>query len=220
MTANDKPDAEQPKKHGRRTRVCKAEMSRRVHEVFRLLLQGANFLDVKDYARSEDQADGKTPWNVSDKTLHRMIRRAHVLLAEYAERDRGKLMAKSLARREFIYARAVQAGDYRAALRAADSQDALLGMFPSKSRPQPAPASDTAGLVEEVLSDPDFKAVLQASQAWLPPMLQVNAGAGAAGARPGEKRGEEESGVTRGCQAGDPARTRGIRAREKLGQKK
>jgi hypothetical protein len=171
MTSHtDKSDGEQPKKRGRRTRVSKAEMSRRVHEVFRLLLQGANFLDVKEYA--QDTAEGKTAWNVSDKTIHRMIRRAHVLLADYAERDRGKLMAKSLARREYIYAKAVQAGDLRAALRAADSQDQLLGMFPSKSRPAPAPASGVC--IDDVLANPELKEVIQNASAWVPPLLSVS----------------------------------------------
>lgn len=55
-------------------------------------------------------------WELKERQLRNLIRRADDLLVERGERSRKRCIAMHFARRESLYARAVNAADYRTAL--------------------------------------------------------------------------------------------------------
>jgi hypothetical protein len=95
-----------PKRDGKASRP---ELADRVAEVLRIRLDGAAFHDLIDYAHEKG-------WNVSERQLWRYVHKADELFAERRERSRRRLVALHQARREALYARAVNAADYRTAL--------------------------------------------------------------------------------------------------------
>ena len=90
-------------------KATKAVVAKRVEEIVQIRLSGAEFADIREYARENG-------WNVSDSQLWRYIRASDDLLAEGFERDRDKLFVRHVAQRRALYARAMQIGDYRMAL--------------------------------------------------------------------------------------------------------
>jgi hypothetical protein len=68
-------------------------------------------------------------WDVQERQLRTYLRRSDDLLVERQERSRRRLVAKHLARRESLFARAVNAADLRTALAVVDSTAKLQGLF-------------------------------------------------------------------------------------------
>jgi hypothetical protein len=95
----------------------------RIEEVLRIRLDGAQFHDIREYAVEKG-------WGVSDTQLRRYIQRADELLVERQDRSRKKVIARHLAQRQVLFARAVNAADYRTALAVLDSDAKLRGLFP------------------------------------------------------------------------------------------
>ena len=62
-------------------KATKAEISRRVEEVLRLRLDGAEFHDVVQYAAEQG-------WNVRERQLWNYVRASDKLLARRLEKDR------------------------------------------------------------------------------------------------------------------------------------
>jgi hypothetical protein len=134
----------------------KADLLARVEEVLRVRLDGAEFWDVREYVREKEQ-EGAPPWAVpeggkplSDGTLWRYIGRADRLIAESCRASRKKLLRRHLTQRRALFARALAAGDLRAALAALDSEARLLRLTerPSGRKGKPGDAQDQAdGLV-------------------------------------------------------------------------
>lgn len=102
-------------------RSTAATVARRVEEVLRLRLDGANFAQLREYA-------GENGWGISDSMLRKYIEKANDLLKERDERGRSHTIRLHLARRESLYARAVQSGDHRTALAVLDSSAKLRGL--------------------------------------------------------------------------------------------
>lgn len=100
-----------------------ATVAARVEEVLRIRLDGAQFHDVLQYA-SEKR------WGLTDRQVRTYMRRADDLLVERREKSRKRLLAQHLARRETLYARCVNAADYRSALAMLDSSARMQGLFP------------------------------------------------------------------------------------------
>lgn len=98
------------------------EVAARVAEVLRIRLDGAAFHDVVEYAREKG-------WSVSERQVGRYIAAADALLVERMERGRTRLLARHLAQREALFARAVNSADFRTALAVADSSAKLQGLF-------------------------------------------------------------------------------------------
>src|SRR5947207_5867608 len=99
-----------------------ATVARRVEEVLRIRLDGAQFHDIVQYA-SEKR------WGVSDRQLWTYIRRADDLLVERLEGKRKRVIARRLSMREALFARAVNAADYRTALAILSDMDKLQGHY-------------------------------------------------------------------------------------------
>lgn len=100
-----------------------AVVAQRVEEVLRIRIDGASFADIREYA-------GENGWGVSDSMLRKYIEKANKLLKERAERSRSHNLRLHRARREALFARCVQAADFRTALAVLDSDAKLVGLFP------------------------------------------------------------------------------------------
>jgi hypothetical protein len=113
-------------------------MARRVEEVLRIRLDGAEFWDVLQYI-AEKQEAGEGIWAVPEggkpiaqRTVWWYIQRADQLLAETFRNEAGrkKMRRRHLAQRRNLYAKAVSQGDIRAALSCLDSEAKLLDLYP------------------------------------------------------------------------------------------
>ncbi len=110
----DKP----PKK-----RADAAEVARRVDEVLRLLLDGAAHHDVVTYASEKG-------WGVNDRQVRTYIQRADALLVERLDKKRKPVIARGVAQRQALFARAINAADYRTALAVLADLAKLRGLYP------------------------------------------------------------------------------------------
>jgi hypothetical protein len=119
-------------------KATKATVARRVEEVLRIRLDGAQFWDVLQYV-AEKEAAAEEPWAVPEggkpiapRTVWWYIGKADALLAETFRKEAGrkKLMRRHLAQRRGLYAKAVLQGDIKAALSVLRDEAALLGLYP------------------------------------------------------------------------------------------
>jgi hypothetical protein len=117
------------------SKATKAAVAQRVEEVLRIRLDGAQFWDVREYAREKEAEEGSA-WQLSegskplsDGQLWRYIAAADKLIAESCRASRKKLLRRHLAQRRNLYAKALAQGDVRAALACLDSEAKLTGLF-------------------------------------------------------------------------------------------
>jgi hypothetical protein len=78
-------------------------------------------------------------------------------MTEECRADREKLLGRHLAQRRNLYAKAVLAGDLRAALAAADSEAKLLNLFPA-TRLEHEHKGEVLILTEEIVDSDDGRA--------------------------------------------------------------
>lgn len=102
-------------------------IQQRVTELLSMRLAGAQWHDVIQHAEEEN-------WNVSERQLCRYINKVDKLLAVKMEDTREKIFNRHLACRRTVYAKAMQAGDLQAALKALDSEAKMLGLNPEERR--------------------------------------------------------------------------------------
>jgi hypothetical protein len=107
----------------------------------RIRLDLAEFWDVREFVREKEKEEGSL-WfllpdekPLSDSQIRRYLLAADKLIAESCRASRRTLTRRHLARRRNIAAKALSAGDYRAALAALDSEAKLQGLFPSADGP-------------------------------------------------------------------------------------
>jgi hypothetical protein len=105
----------------------KAEVLKRVEEVFKLRLGGAEFADIREYAAAPEQA-----WNVSNTQLWRYIAAADKLVKERFDAKAEHLLARHLLQRRTLYAHAMGAGDFRTALAILRDEAELENLYPAK----------------------------------------------------------------------------------------
>ncbi len=101
----------------------KATVSRRVQDVVRLLLAGAEFAEIRQYASALE-------WGVSDRQLRRYVERAYKRLAKSTARDRDQLLGRHLMQRRALYARSIKGNDLRTALQILRDEANLQGLYP------------------------------------------------------------------------------------------
>jgi hypothetical protein len=118
MAKKRKPDASAKAKKKADT----AEAARRVEEILRIRLDGAQYHDVVQYAAEKG-------WDIRERQIRGYIGRADDLLVERQEKSRRRLLARHIASRESLFARAVNAADLRTALAIKDSLAKLQGLF-------------------------------------------------------------------------------------------
>jgi hypothetical protein len=123
--AKKKPE---PKRKPRpRARATKAELCRRIFEVYKLRLGGAEFPDLREWARSPERG-----WVVSDGQLWRYIRAADRLCKRHFDGKADHLTARHVLQRRQLYAHAMNGSDYATALRVLQDEAKLLGLYPAK----------------------------------------------------------------------------------------
>src|SRR4051794_4222826 len=110
-----------------KARPTRAQVEARTSEILRIRLDGAEIWDVREYVREKEREEG-SPWHLaegqkplSDSQLWRYIARADKEVAAACRASRKKLLRRHLAQRRNLFAKALSAGDYRAALAAAES---------------------------------------------------------------------------------------------------
>lgn len=101
----------------------------RVHDVSRLLLAGAEFAEIRQYASEHS-------WQVSERQVRRYMETAYKRLARTTKRDRNQLLGRHLMQRRALYARSIKANDIRSALQVLRDEAALQGLYlPTKIAP-------------------------------------------------------------------------------------
>jgi len=116
----------------------KALSARRVDDVLRIRLDGAQFWDVVEFVR-EKERDPESAWHVaegdkplSDGMIRKYQERADALMLSAHEKSRKKLIRRHLAQRRHLYAKANLAGDVRGALACLRDEAELLALYPPK----------------------------------------------------------------------------------------
>jgi hypothetical protein len=102
-----------------------AVVAQRVEEILRIRLDGAQFHDCVQYGAEKG-------WGLSERMIGKYIEKADKLLAERLDRKRSTVIARHIAKREALFARAVNAGDLRTALATLDSEAKLRGLYPDR----------------------------------------------------------------------------------------
>jgi hypothetical protein len=130
------------------TQPNKATLDARVEEVLRVRLEGAAFWDVRNYV-AEKEAAGEAPWTVPEggkpvsvRTLWRYIAAGDRLIREDHRASRKRLLRLHKAQRRDIYAKAVAAGDYKAALSVLRDLGELEGLYPARKIAPTNPKGD------------------------------------------------------------------------------
>ena len=110
----------------------KATVEARINEVLAIRGDGAAVADILHY--SAEKAWGGSPGvGLKERQIREYVRRADQLVLKRLEKRRSLVMGLHLARRETLFARAVAAGDQRAALAVLDSTAKLQGLFSDPS---------------------------------------------------------------------------------------
>jgi hypothetical protein len=116
----------------------KATVRARVEDIARVILDGIMPFQISPYV-SEMEAQGASPWAVPDggsplssRQVRRYARWAERLIALTARTGREKSLRNHKARRQSLYARAVNKGDERTALAILADLAKLEGLYPSE----------------------------------------------------------------------------------------
>ena len=113
-------------KNGRST---KAEVEARVEAVAELLIRGFRRRQILQYAAGDINADPpRESWDVSERQVDTYIERATALLSEAAKTVFKVEFGKSVRRHEYLFSRALAAGEFNTAISVERSRKALLGL--------------------------------------------------------------------------------------------
>lgn len=113
-------------------KAAHATVTLRVAEILQIRLDGAAFHDCVAFANEKG-------WNVSERQVGRYIEAADELLAERQDRKRRRVIARHIAQRQALYARAVNAADFRTALAVLSDEARLRGLYPAERREHTGP---------------------------------------------------------------------------------
>jgi hypothetical protein len=106
-------------------RSSKVETERRVEQVYKMLLGGATFPDIREFGCAPEQQ-----WDVSDTQIRRYMTAAHQLIRERFEAKADYSFNRHMLRREQLFAHAMGAGDFGTALRVLQDEAKLEGLYP------------------------------------------------------------------------------------------
>jgi hypothetical protein len=116
----------------------KALAARRVEDLLRIRLDGAEFWDVREYVR-EKEGESRSAWflkegenPLSDGQIRRYQGKADALILQSHERSRKRLLRRHLAQRRNLYAKAVLQGDVRTALAVLQDKAKMEGLYPAE----------------------------------------------------------------------------------------
>jgi hypothetical protein len=103
-------------------------LSKRVREVERLVVAGAEFPDIERFSAAQG-------WQVSRRQLRRYVTLAYERLSKAAKRDRRQLLGRHVTQRRALYAHSVKANDIRTALQILRDEAELEGLYPRQDQP-------------------------------------------------------------------------------------
>jgi hypothetical protein len=147
-------DAEQPA----RRKCTKAEHQRRVAEVLRLRLGGAEYPDILQYSSAPDQN-----WQVGDRQIRNYIRSADERCKAYFDAKADHLLSRHLLQRRQLYAHSLAAGDFRTALAVLQDEAKLERLY----GPDKVALTDPTGEEAWDANDADINAIIEAALARL-----------------------------------------------------
>jgi hypothetical protein len=113
-------------------------VTRRIDDVLRIRLDGAQFWDLCGFVREKESEEGSawllplgaTP--LSESQIRRYQAEADALIVSAHERSRKVLFRRHLAQRRHLYAKACLAGDVAAALNCLKDEAKMLGLYPAE----------------------------------------------------------------------------------------
>lgn len=133
----------------------------RVEDFVRILLDGAEFWDLREFVREKEKEEGSN-WHLeerfaplSDKMLWEYKSRAETMIKENSQKDRETLVTTGLAKRRNLYAKAVLAGDLRTALACIRDHDELAGLYPDPKAPPAAKKGLHPPCDDDAITDAD-----------------------------------------------------------------
>lgn len=112
-------------------RITKAEKIRRIDLIFDLLSKGFPRSKILQYI-SQQEADGNLAWGVSERMIGNYIKDASARFAELAEVRQTERFGRALVRLDDLYARCLDAHDYKTALAVVKTEVDLIGLAPPK----------------------------------------------------------------------------------------
>jgi hypothetical protein len=125
----------------------------RVHDVMKLIVAGAEFPDIRQYATDKN-------WNLTERQIWRYVKAAHRQFAEAIGRDRDELLGRHLMQRRALYARALKVGDLRTALMVLQDEASLFGLYaPMKIAPTTPDGKEPFRLAVAQLNMDDLRAL-------------------------------------------------------------
>jgi len=107
----------------RRRRATRREVCERLTIVYKLVLLGAEHQDLCEHAR-------EAQWGIGPAQVRRYQAHALKKMARMQEKNRDKNFARHVQQRRALYARAMEAGDWRTALAIARDEAELLKLYP------------------------------------------------------------------------------------------
>jgi hypothetical protein len=173
-----------------------ALVARRIDDVLRIRLDGAEWWDVRDFVREKEKEEGSA-WFVpedgaplSDAQVRRYQLRADRLVQSSHERSRKKLLRRHLAQRRALYAKATTSGELRTALAVLQDEAQLLGLYPQKTaRASVEVTGKDGGQIEARVSHvaADLKPYADAIAAYAASAAEAAASGGGGGALPPDR---------------------------------
>jgi hypothetical protein len=126
-------DEEKAKAHAGRVLA-----DRRVTDIFRIRLDGADWRDLREFVRAKEAEPGSA-WflegdatAMSDAQIRRYAQKADNEILQLGKADRKRDRRRHIAQRKSLYARAVVTGDLRTALAVLQDEATLLALYPDK----------------------------------------------------------------------------------------
>lgn len=169
-TARPRPRTRKAASDQAGAKATEAQAARRVEELLRIRLDGAELWDVREYVREKVAA--KDPvWGsrlLSDSQIYRYLQRVDELIAESCKVGRKRLFRRHLAQRRALYARALQTGELRTALAVLRDEATLEGLYPPQKIAPTNPQGD-APYEPGTLTDAERAAALDRLYASLGP---------------------------------------------------
>jgi hypothetical protein len=109
----------------------------RVEDIVRIRLDGAEAWQARHYVAEKELAKEK-PWTIaeggkplSERQIRYYVEQADALIAASCRQSRKARLRRHMAQRRSLYARAVQAGDVRAALAVLSDLARMENLYPS-----------------------------------------------------------------------------------------
>lgn len=105
------------------SKSTKATVAKRIEEVTKLLVHGAEFEDIRQIATTRG-------WGVSDRQIRRYMKWALERMAKDASRDRRQVLGLHLKKRRALYAQSIRGDNHRLALQIIRDEAKLQGLYP------------------------------------------------------------------------------------------